>query len=86
MENFLRLREIGADQNLRVAQNTRLYSDLAKSVSSTFHTQHSSAINALDFDHTHARYLISAGADTAVHLYDLDAQAPVIKAVQSIPQ
>lgn len=86
MENFLRLREIGADQNLRIAQTTRLYHDLGRPELGVIHKDHKSAVNALEFDNTNARYLLSAGADTSVRLYDLETTEPVVKSLQDIPQ
>lgn len=86
MENFLRLREVGADQNLRQAQTTRVYHDLVKSEKKVFARRHAGAINALEFDHTSARYLLSAGADTAVQLCDLDTQQDELKPAQTVAQ
>lgn len=88
MENFLRLREIGSSsdgEGLRIAQTTRNYHDLAKSQVRQIEQCQTSAINAMDIDHVGGRYLLSAGADPAVYLYDLDSPGEKCNAVQSIP-
>ena len=87
MEHFLRLREEGANQNLTQAQTTRTYHDLHKAQHTKFSKDyHAGAINALEFDHASARYLLSAGADTAVQLWDVDTQSTELKPAQTIPQ
>lgn len=84
MENFLRLRELGASRELLIAKTTQVYHDLAQTTGPKIQGPDVSAINALEFDNTNARYLLSAGADSSVKLFDLETQKPMIKSKEHI--
>lgn len=86
MENFLRLRELGASRELLIAQTTRVYHDLHQLDEFKIQNDNTSAVNALECDNTNARYLLRAGANSTVNLYDLESNDTLIRSKQEIPQ
>ena len=94
MENFLRLREIGASSptTLRNAQNLRLYHSLVRDERCLFRQLKSGSVNGLDIDKVEHRYLLSANGDSSITLYDCDTPLPtdqseklVLAPVASVP-
>jgi WD40 repeat protein len=84
MDSFLQLREIGGQQDLRRAQTSRLYHDLARATKGQFSEGHPGAVNALSFDNQGARYLVSAGAGSDISLWDCDSRKTRLRPVQKV--
>ncbi|BFZ62829.1 hypothetical protein YB2330_003939 [Saitoella coloradoensis] len=74
MLRFLLTREVAQDppSNLRRAQNTRATCSLSPSPSFSLKSRHYGAVNALDVEGVENRYLLSAGADAIINLWDLE--------------
>ncbi|KAJ1732060.1 hypothetical protein LPJ61_002229 [Coemansia biformis] len=69
----------------------RTYGALALAESKRLARAHTAAVHSLSIDAAQGRYLLSAGADTSIQLYDLDACGPAgpgarqIEAVRCVP-
>ncbi|ODQ51815.1 DNA excision repair protein ERCC-8, partial [Saitoella complicata NRRL Y-17804] len=77
MLRFLLTREVAQDppSTLRRAQNTRATYSLSPSPSFSLKTRHYGAVNALAVEKVENRYLLSAGADAIINLWDLEASS-----------
>ncbi len=73
MNAFLLNRESGESPRvLRDAQITRLHYALARDRRLVFPTKHLAAVNYLSIEPFESRYLLSAGGESAIYVWDLE--------------